>query len=218
MSTVSKSPWKVATVALAVGKRSFPKYGHRFSRQDYTLAQLFALLVLKQFFTTDYRGIVAIVKDWRELQELLGLKKVPNHSTLHKAAQRHFSADRYRRLIHHTVGLYHGDDADAQHAHHIEQAAVDGTGFETHQASRYFVRRRSRSPGNIWQTTCYRDFGKLIIAVDCATHLILAQYTGKGPRPDVDQFEALLAGWCDNAVPEQLLADAGFDSQFNHQR
>jgi hypothetical protein len=37
----------------------------------------------------------------------------------------------------------------------IELAAADSTGFELDGASRYFVRRRSRSPG-IWQTTTYR--------------------------------------------------------------
>jgi len=118
----------------------------------------------------------------------------------------------------HTVGLYYGDEADEEPAvHRIDQVAADGTGFETHQASRYFVRRRSRDPSNVWQTTRYRDFAKLIIAVDCASHLILATHRGKGPRPDVDLLDDLLAGWCGNVVPEQLLADAGFDSAHNHQ-
>ena len=218
MSTASKSPRKVAAVALEVGRRSLPRYSHRYSRRDYTLAQLFALLVLRQLFKTDYRGITAYLHDWPTLQQDLGLKKVPHFTTLQKAERRLFAAARVQRLLSHTVGLYHGDEADEQPAaHHIDQAAADGTGFETHQASRYFVRRRSRDPSNAWQTTRYRDFAKLIIAVDCASHLILATHRGKGPRPDVDQLDDLLAGWCSNVVLDQLLADAGFDSAHNHQ-
>ena len=35
-------------MALAVGRRALPRYGHRFSRHDFTLPQLFAILVLRQ--------------------------------------------------------------------------------------------------------------------------------------------------------------------------
>jgi len=141
---------------------------------------------------------------------------VPHFTTLQKVERKLFSADRVRRLIGQTVGLYYGDDEQDDATYRIDQVAADGTGFETHQASRYFVRRRSRDPSNPYQTTSYRDFAKLIIAVDCASHLILATHRGKGPCPDVSQLDDLLAGWCDNAVPEQMLADAGFDSAHNH--
>jgi hypothetical protein len=63
-------------------------YGSRFSRHDYTQPQLFALLVLKQFLRTDYRGLVALVAEWRDLRHALGLRKVPHHSTLAHAARR----------------------------------------------------------------------------------------------------------------------------------
>jgi len=79
---MTKSPLAVAREALAVGERSLPAQSSKFSRKDYTLAQMFALLVLRKFFRTDYRGIVTIVGEWTELQETLGLIKVPDHSTL----------------------------------------------------------------------------------------------------------------------------------------
>jgi len=218
MNTVTKSPRKVAAVALEVERRTFPKYGHRYSRQDYTLPQLFAIHALRQFFGTDYRGIVAILEDWPTLREELGLARIPHFTTIQKAERRLFSAEHVRRLLTNSVGIYHGDDPDAEHAHAVEQTAADATGFECHQASRYFVRRRARSPDNAWQTTSYRDFAKLMIAVDCANHLILATHTGKGPRPDVDQLEDLMRGWCANAIPDQFLADAGFASEANHER
>ena len=47
-----------------------------------------ALLVLKTFFKTDYRGLIQMLRDFRELREDLGLDKVPHYSTLCKAVLR----------------------------------------------------------------------------------------------------------------------------------
>jgi hypothetical protein len=57
-----------------------------------------------------------------------------------------------------------------------------------------------------------------MVAVDRGNHLILATHASRGPSPDVDQLEDLLNGFWFNAVPEQVLADAGFDSETNHER
>ncbi len=48
----------------------------------YTLPQLFAILVLRQFLKTDYRGVVALLSEWSDLRRVLKLSKVPDHSTL----------------------------------------------------------------------------------------------------------------------------------------
>jgi hypothetical protein len=88
MAKFSKSPLKVAKEALAVGQASLPEYGSRFSRKDYTQAQLFAVLVMKQFFRTDDRGIVQILKEFVALRDVIGLKKLPHPTTLWHAQQR----------------------------------------------------------------------------------------------------------------------------------
>lgn len=88
MRTMSKSVLRVAREALAVGRAALPAYGSPYSRHDYTQPQLFALLVLKQFLRTDYRGLVALVAEWRDLRHALGLRKVPHYSTLAHAARR----------------------------------------------------------------------------------------------------------------------------------
>ena len=85
---MTKSPVAVAREALMIGQRSLPAYSSKFSRKDYTLPQLFALLVLRKFFRTDYRGVVTIVGEWAELQEILGLSKIPDHSTLWHVEQK----------------------------------------------------------------------------------------------------------------------------------
>ena len=88
MRRMSKSAVRVAREALAVGRAALPAYGSRFSRHAYTRPQLFALLVLKQSLRTDYRGLVALVAEWRDLRQALGLRKVPRSSTLAHAARR----------------------------------------------------------------------------------------------------------------------------------
>jgi hypothetical protein len=88
MRRMSKSAVRVAREALAAGRAALPEYGSRFSRRDYTQAQLFALLVLRQFLRTDYRGVVALVAEWSELRHVLGLTTVPHYSTLAHAARR----------------------------------------------------------------------------------------------------------------------------------
>jgi hypothetical protein len=88
MRRMSKSAVRVAREALATGRAALPDYGSRFSRRDYTQPQLFALLVLRQFLRTDYRGVAALVAEWSELRHALGLAKVPHYSTLAHAARR----------------------------------------------------------------------------------------------------------------------------------
>ena len=73
MRRMSKSALRVARESLAVGRAALPPYSSRFSRHDYTQPQLFALLVLKQFFRTDYRGLVALAAEWRDLRHALRL-------------------------------------------------------------------------------------------------------------------------------------------------
>lgn len=86
--TTSKSPLEVAKVALKYGKKSFEKYSTVKSRQDFTQAQLFSILVLKQFFKVDYRGIEQLLYEFTDLHKALGLKKIPHYSTLCYAHRR----------------------------------------------------------------------------------------------------------------------------------
>ena len=85
---MTKSPRAVAREALHVAQEALPAYSSKFSRQDFTQHQLFALLALKTFFKTDYRGLTALLADFPELRQDLGLDKIPHYSTLCYAAGR----------------------------------------------------------------------------------------------------------------------------------
>lgn len=85
---VSRSPIGLAKEALQVAQRALPPYSCKFSRKDYTQHQLFAILVLRQRYKTDYRGIIVELKDNASLRKALKLKKLPHYSTLCYAQDR----------------------------------------------------------------------------------------------------------------------------------
>jgi hypothetical protein len=88
MRSMTKSPTALAREALKAAQSALPKYSSSFSRKDFTQHQLFALLVLRHFFKTDYRGVVQLVTELSDLRRALGLKKVPHYSCLWYAEQR----------------------------------------------------------------------------------------------------------------------------------
>jgi hypothetical protein len=85
---MTKSPVRLAREALAVANEALPAYSAVHSPKKFTQPQLFAILVLRQFFKTDYRGIIALLKDMSDLRESLGLEELPHYSTLCYAEQR----------------------------------------------------------------------------------------------------------------------------------
>src|ERR687883_244946 len=85
---MTKSPRRVAREALDLAREALPAYSCPTSRKDYTQHQLFAILALKTFLKTDYRGVAAVLEDFPELRRDLGLAKVPHYSTLNYAEQR----------------------------------------------------------------------------------------------------------------------------------
>src|SRR5262249_43279134 len=99
MSTLSKSPLRVARQALAVATDTLAPYAHRYSPKKFTQPQLFACLVLKTFLKTDYRGVTAHLADHSDLRAALGLGAVPHFTTLQKASRRLLRLPKARRLF-----------------------------------------------------------------------------------------------------------------------
>jgi len=85
---MTKSPVALAKKAIAIGQKALSPYSVIKSRHDFTQAQFFAILTLRQFFNTDYRGITQLLHDLPELRKTLDLKKVPHYTTIQKAQQR----------------------------------------------------------------------------------------------------------------------------------
>jgi hypothetical protein len=218
MSLTSKSPRKVILAALATGKEALPDYAHRFSPKIFTQPQLFVCLVYMVMQRTDYRGVEAHLADLPGIREWIGLKRAPDHSTLHRAAQRFFGVSITDKLLKATIELMMSRACKRKI---VRQAAADSTGMETGHRSAYFVRRRARghkeAKNPLYQTTTYTRFPKLSLLIDCANHMILSVLTGTGPKPDIGDLPPLLGGLPGNLTVLKLLADAGYDSESNHQ-
>src|SRR5437588_3528473 len=99
MSTLTKSPIQVAREALAVATKVLRPYAHEYSPKLYTQPQLFACLVLKVFFKTDYRGLTTLLAEFADVRRSLGLHGVPHFTTLHKASKRLLRLPHARRLL-----------------------------------------------------------------------------------------------------------------------
>ena len=214
MSRTSKSPRKVALAALDVGKEALPDYSHRFSPKVFTQAQLFACLVLKEFFRTDYRGIVAILADSPDLRQVMGLKKTPHFTTVQKASQRLLGNATVQRLLDATLTRARPRSRRKRRPR-VRRAALDSSGFEAHHVSHYFVRRRAKGTKR-WQTTTYKRFPKLAVLCDCDSHLILSAVAGRGPGPDITHFQRAVVAALGRVRLGTLYADAGYDAEWVH--
>ena len=209
----TKSPRRLLLVAHRAGRSCLPDYSHPSSPKKFTQPQLFACLVLKEFLQCDYRKLAAVLTDAPDLSAAIDLKTVPHFTTFQKAADRLLLSPRVHRLLDETLNL-------ARHGKLLRSrsrlAALDGTGWESHHASSYFVKRRA-SCSKFWQKITYRTFPKAGVLCDARTHLILAIVPGRGPGPDITHFRRAL----DEALARQpidvLVADAGYDAEHVHE-
>ena len=85
MACTSKSPARVLRVAYQIAQRSLPAYSHPCSPKKFTQHQLFACLVLKEFFRLDYRGVEALLAEGESLRATIELRSTPDFTTLQKA-------------------------------------------------------------------------------------------------------------------------------------
>jgi transposase len=192
-----------------------PAYSHRFSPKKFTQHQLFACLVLKEFFKLDYRGVEGLLAESDSLRAAIDLTVVPDFTTLHKACSRLLRMSTCNRLLDETVRLARRTPLLSSP---VALAAVDSSGFEAHRASNYFVRRRAShgKDAGKWQSITYRRFPKLGVVCDCRSHLILAAVPHRGPSPDFDHWFDAMAHARRRVRMTTLLADAGYDAEWIH--
>ena len=202
------------TEALRVAEKSLRPYSHLCSPKKFTQHQLFACLVLRDFYNLTYRGTVGLLRDSDSLMKAIGLTKVPHFTTLQKAADRLLVLSSYRRLLTSTVER-------AKKAKLLPRrsrlCAIDTSGFESEHVSRYYAHRRKMT-GEYGRKrrVAYRRYPKLGLVCDTASHLILAARASQGPKPDFGEFEPLMREAQVRARPRTVAADAGFDSEANH--
>ena len=129
--------------AYNISKSILPQYAHQFSPKKFTQPQLFTCLVLKIFFKTDYRGIVAILSDSPDLCKSFDLVKVPHFTTLQKASNKLLCLAVADKLLKATIDSVIKNKP-------IDLAAIDSTGLDASYISSFFVRSRRYKLYNLW--------------------------------------------------------------------
>lgn len=204
-------------VAYQFGKRCLRNYSCKFSRKDFTLAQLFACLVVREHQKKSYRGVEALLRDSDHWCKQIGMKKVPDHNTLCRAFHAILSHRRTNRLL----------DLLAQWMM-LEKllgdtCAIDSTMHDTHHHSRHYEHRcrqyssKDKNTANSRRSRTARRMPKLSLGVDTASHLILSARARTGMGADYEDFAPLLKDAKRRRRGlKTVLADAGYDSHENH--
>lgn len=212
----TKSAEALLRVAHELGRRTVRRHWHKQAPKKFTVPQLFACLVLKEFFKLDYRKLSALLEESPRWCAAIGLQKVPHFTTFQKAAARLLETRRVQRLLDQTVAM--GQEL-ALLPSRCRLAALDGTGLESTTASRYYSGRReaARKRGKQHTYLTYREYPKIGVVCDCSSHLILAVVHDRGPSCDIRHFRAAFDQAQQRLPMQTLLADAGYDSEANHQ-
>jgi IS5 family transposase len=226
----SKSPRTVMCVAYHLARKLLPEHSCKFSRHDFTLAQLFACLVVREFFGLSYRRTETLLADSPQWLANIGLSKSPDHNTLWRAFELLISTRRCNRILDLLSQLF----TQARLLQlRTRPLAMDSTCFEQRHRSRHYDRRCRRmaqekaapsdkKPGkwgkivNDARSRRLRVMPKLAVAVDSGCHLILSAKTHLGNGSDAPDFEELLFHAWRRAKVKTVVADAGYDSEANH--
>jgi hypothetical protein len=217
-----------------------PDHRCKSARHDYTLAQLFACLVLREFFGLSFRRTEQLLRDSPPWLADIGLIEAPDHNTLWRAFEL-ITRRRFNGMLDLQVAAF----ARARRLRlGRKPLAMDSTCFERHHRSVHYDRRCRQmaykdaakdgivpqNPGkwgacvNASRRRRVSTMPKLSVAVASACHLILSAVTRRGNGSDAPDFDPLLFHAWRRACVKVVVADAseglalrfGYDSEANH--
>lgn len=137
----SKSPRKVLKTAHRLAQQVLPAYASRFSRKDFTRAQLFACLVLREHQKKSYRGIEALLIDSPTWLAEIDLQKVPDHNTLSRAFDSFVKPALARSMLD-LMGQLNRQLKTNSTSSKPKPVAIDSSLYESRHVSRHFEHRR----------------------------------------------------------------------------
>ena len=188
-------------MALQLTQATLPRFAHKFSPRRFTLPQLAACVLLKEYRQLDWRGIEALLELSAPLRRTLRLTQTPDFSTLWRFAQRWLEASQLGRML-------------AELLCRLElppiQVAVDSTGLDPGRTSRYFVACR-RQRGH------RKRYVKLSLSVVVGRLVAASVVADWGRCNNKAELPQLLAETHQRVVMRELYADAGYDAGWVHQ-
>jgi len=213
-----------------LGRRVWPGFAGRFSRRDFTRAQLFACLVVREALRLSYRRAEAFLADVPQWLAEVGLARAPDHNTLWRA----FASLLTKRGVARALDLMAADAAGELRAGlRAKPLTIDSTCYEPRHRSRHYDRacrkmdlapgrKYAKRPGkygpavNASRSRELRRMPKLALAAAAARHQILAARAAAGNGSDAPDFEPLLFQAWRRAPVKAAAADPGYDSEANH--
>jgi hypothetical protein len=227
----SRSPLELFRRAFALGCEVWPDYGSRFSRHDFTRPQLFACLALRESLRLSYRKTQAFLADVPHWLAEIEMDRVPDHNTLWRAFGTLFKKRRVKRALDLMAAKAKEELSVGLKA---KPLTIDSTCYEPRHRSRHYDRvcrkmalepgkKYAQKPGkygaavNASRSRQLRRMPKLALAVAAASHRILALRVGIGNGSDCPDFEPLLFDAWRRAKVKTAVADAGYDSEANHE-
>jgi hypothetical protein len=133
----SQSPWKVMREAYRLGLRIWTGYSNPFSRHDFTLAQLFACLVMREMLKLSYRKAEAMLRDSPHWLADIGLKNAPDHNTLWRGFGVLVQHRKVNRMLDLLARLF---AQERQLKLSIKPLTIDSTCYEQRHRSRHYDR------------------------------------------------------------------------------
>lgn len=192
---------EITHLAMEVCRRRLPDYRSPFSKHTFTQPQLMTCLILKACLKQDYRGLEDQLEVSDKLQEAMGLRSVPDHTTLKKFADRAASPQVLDELVAEVLALCQEKGLVA------EDLGIDSTGLQSGGASVHYIARSGKRG---------RHYVKLSLAVVCGSLLAAGMVLSRGPSHDLCEARELLwkvAGRCD---PSRIYMDKAFDAEWVH--
>ena len=167
-----------------------PRYNSRFSNKIYDNHQKMIILIFRQRMKMTYREIVKFLRFSVVARALIGISRVPDHSTLVK--------------FHKKLKIKMLDSFLCKKK--VKTSAIDGSGFETTHMSYYYANAWNRQ-----DKRKHRRYLKISIAICTDSQFVLSQKIRLGPRNDNIDFERVMK----NIKCKFVLADKGYDSRSN---
>jgi Transposase DDE domain/Transposase domain (DUF772) len=229
----SQSPWTVMREAHRLASQVWPQYSNRFSRQDFTLPQLFACLTVREMMKLSYRKTEALLRDSPHWLGTIGMARAPDHNTLWRVFDVLLEGRRINRMLDLMAELFAQEQLLKLSSSPL---TVDSTCYERGHCSRHYERvcrkmkldegekygkpppKQAETPDQVnrRRSRTVRQMPKLALAVASSCHAILAARSHIGNRSDHPDFDPLLYQSWRRADVRTVVADAGYDSENNH--
>lgn len=189
-------------LSLRVSCRRLPERFSKFHNKLYSPRQLMAILLLKVYLKQTYRGVIQLLQLMPDVVEMLGLRRLPRHQTLHEFMKREVGEPLLAELIGELAAMLKDQGVD------LGEVAVDSTGLANSKASAHFISRRGKKATH---------YTKLSVAVACGLLVCTAAVATQGPSNDYVEARPLLwqMSWVNH--PRVLYADKGYDAEWIHQ-